>query len=225
MSAPGFGPTDGISARIGPRADRVIAAMDRRAAREGFPTVGPAAGGWLATLARTVEADRAFEFGSGFGYSAYWILRGAPTCEIRLTEIDADELAAAREYLAAGGVADRARFEVGDAHAIATNHDEPLDFVLIDCEKTRYTEAFETIRERIVPGGVVVADNAIAGAGIDRADLQTALAGGDRPDHDATRGIFEYLATIRDDPAFRSGLIPVGEGLTVSTRIAGSDCR
>ncbi|AWB27018.1 O-methyltransferase [Halococcoides cellulosivorans] len=222
MSADGFAVTDAISARIGPRADRIVAAMDRRAARDGFPTIGPAAGGWLATLARLIDAERAVEFGSGFGYSAYWLLRGAPDCAITLTEIDADELDLAREYLAAGGVADRATFEHGDAHAILADGSAPLDFVLVDCEKTRYAEAFETVRDRIASGGIVVADNAVAGAGIDRAAVRAALAGETDPDHDATGGIVSYLETVRADPDFQSGLLPVGEGLAVSVRTGGT---
>ncbi|MFW6437162.1 MAG: O-methyltransferase [Halococcoides sp.] len=225
MSADGFAVTDAISARIGPRADRVIAAMDRRAAREGVPTIGPAAGGWLATLARLTGTDRAVEFGSGFGYSAYWILRGAPACRVTLTEIDRDELDLAREYLAAGGVADRATFEHGDAHAIVAEGSDPLDLVLVDCEKTRYAEAFETVRDRISPGGIVVADNAVAGAGIDRDAIRAALAGKRRPDHGATGGIVAYLERIRADPAFESGLLPVGEGLAVSVRTGESSPR
>jgi predicted O-methyltransferase YrrM len=74
--------------------------VDAFADREGFPTVGAAVGGWRALLARAVDAERVFEFGSGFGYSAYWFARELPADgEVVLTEIDEDELDQAREYL------------------------------------------------------------------------------------------------------------------------------
>ena len=60
---------------IGPEPDEVIQAMDERASAEGFPIVGQTVGVWLSTLARLTDARRVFEFGSGFGYSAYWFAR------------------------------------------------------------------------------------------------------------------------------------------------------
>ena len=55
---------------IGPESDDVIDEMGAQARRESFPYVGPAVGGWLAMCARFADAERVFEFGSGFGYSA-----------------------------------------------------------------------------------------------------------------------------------------------------------
>jgi predicted O-methyltransferase YrrM len=78
---------------IGPEQDTVLRKMEKQVQAEEFPAVGPEVGGWFALLTRIIEADRVFEFGSGFGYSAYWIARALPEDgEIVLTEIDADEL-------------------------------------------------------------------------------------------------------------------------------------
>ena len=75
---------------LGPDTDEIIDEMDEKAEAEGFPTVGPAVGGWLRLVARMVDADRVFEFGSGFGYSAYWMAPAVPdNGQIVLTEIDA----------------------------------------------------------------------------------------------------------------------------------------
>src|SRR6056297_372430 len=107
--------TEQFARTLAPASDAVIEEMDAKADREGFPTVGPAVGGWLRLVARMVDADRVFEFGSGFGYSAYWM---APAVsddgQIVLTEFDEDELDQARTYFERGGYADRAAFESGD---------------------------------------------------------------------------------------------------------------
>jgi caffeoyl-CoA O-methyltransferase len=213
---------------IGPDPDEVIAEMGAQARRESFPYVGPAVGGWLAMLARFADADRVFEFGSGFGYSAYWFARELPDDgEIVLTEIDADELDQARDYLERGGLADRARFEHGDAIEIVDEYDGPFDVVLIDCQKARYAEAFDAVRERVAPGGIVAADNAVKGGRIDVADLLAHFDGdsGGRGAADAevemnanTAGIRDYVERVRDDPAFETTLLPLGEGVAVSQR-------
>jgi caffeoyl-CoA O-methyltransferase len=60
----------------GPTHDDLQREMAAHADAHGFPIIGPDAGGVLQTLARLRGADRVFEFGSGFGYSAYWFLQG-----------------------------------------------------------------------------------------------------------------------------------------------------
>jgi predicted O-methyltransferase YrrM len=209
---------------ISPRPDEVLTEMDRRATETGFPTVGPAVGGWLQQLVGLVGAERVFEFGSGFGYSAYWFARALPADgEIVLTEIDADELEAAREYLDRGGYADRARFELGDAIETIERYEGSFEIVLIDNEKDRYVEAFEAVRSKVPAGGVVVADNAMEGPFafetirrlvIDGADAEDL----DAPDADAAAGIAAYLEHVRSTDDFETTLLPLGEGLAVSRR-------
>ena len=148
---------------VGPRPDGVLREMDDRAAETGFPTVGPAVGGWLQQLAGLVGAERVFEFGSGFGYSAYWFARGLPADgEVVLTEVDADELADAREYVARGDFGVETHFELGDAIETVEEYEGPFDVVLVDNEKDRYVEALAAVREKLPVGGVVVADNMTA---------------------------------------------------------------
>ena len=208
----------GIAAGVRPDRDDVLREMDERADREGFPTVGPAVGGWLTLLARAVDAERVFEFGSGFGYSAYWFARALDDGgEVVLTERDADELADAREYFQRGGLADRARFEHGDAIDIVTAYDGPVDVVLLDNEKSRYVDAFEAVRGKLRPGSLVLADNAVTAGSIDGADVRALLAGEDRPAaSEASRGVATYLRHVRDTDGFETSLLPLGEGVAVT---------
>ena len=206
---------------IGPDPDEIIAEMDAQADAEGFPTVGPTVGGWLQLLARMVDARRVFEFGSGFGYSAYWFARALPDDgEIVLTEVDEDELDQAREYMARGGFDDLASYELGDAIDTVDDYEGPFDAVLIDNEKHRYREAFEAIRPKVAEGGVVIADNAVTAGPIDFEAL-SALVRGEGPSdvNEHTAGVAEYLERVGDDPAFETALIPLGEGIAVSHRV------
>ncbi|WP_135304542.1 O-methyltransferase [Haloarcula amylovorans] len=213
--------TEQFARTLSPDPDDVIEEMDDKADREGFPTVGPAVGGWLRMLARLTDAERVFEFGSGFGYSAYWMAPALPEDgEIVLTEIDADELDEAREFLSRGDYADRAAFEHGDAIEIVSEYDGPFDVVLIDNEKDRYAEAFEAVREKVPVGGVVAADNAIEAGPLDFDDVRALLDGEDVDANEMSRGIAAYLERVRDDPDFETGLLPLGEGVAVSVRIA-----
>ncbi|WP_178916723.1 O-methyltransferase [Natronomonas gomsonensis] len=209
-----------FAATVGPEPDDVLRAMDDRAEETGFPTVGPAVGGWLQQLAGFVGAERVFEFGSGYGYSAYWFARALPDDgEIVLTEIDVDELDDARENLAAGGFEDIARFELGDAIDIVDDYDGPFDLVLIDNEKDRYVEAFEAVRSKVPVGGVVVADNMTAGP-FDFEEIHRLVVEGGESDNDMATGVAAYLDHVRSDDAFETTLLPLGEGVAVTRRVA-----
>ncbi len=203
-----------------PAPDETLVEMHERAQDTGFPHVGPEVGATLRLLARMADADRVFEFGSGFGYSAYWFAGALPADgDLVLTEVDADELDMAREYLAAGGYADRAHFELGDAIETIDEYDGPFDAALIDNEKHRYVEAFEAIRPKVPEGGVVIADNAIAAGPLDTDAILAHLEGDSSAEMDeSTAGVAAYLDTVRDDPDFETVVLPLGEGIAVSYR-------
>lgn len=208
----------GLAREVGPERDEILREMDRRAEETGFPTVGPAVGGWLSMLARLVDARRVFEFGSGFGYSGYWFARALPADgEVVLTEIDADELDAAREYFERGGFSERARFEHGDAIDIVDSYDGLFDVVLIDNEKTRYAEAFEAVREKVRPGGIFVADNAVSAGHVHGDDVRGILSGEDPQAGDGSQGIAEYLTRVRE-AGLETTLLPLGSGVAVSRK-------
>ncbi|WP_435335652.1 O-methyltransferase [Haloarchaeobius sp. TZWWS8] len=216
-------PSDQIArfvAATAPEPDELAREMDDYAQARDFPHVGPEVGGLLRMLARMVDAERIFEFGSGFGYSAYWWAQALPNDgEVVLTEFDEDELDQAREFMSRGGFDDLARYEHGDALDAIERYDGPFDCVLIDHQKHRYREAFEAVRKKVPAGGVVVADNAMTAGPIEFEKLLALVEGDDPEDpNEHTRGIFDYLETVRGDDAFETVVLPVGEGISVSYR-------
>lgn len=219
---------------LGPDHDEILEEIAWDATRGAIPIIGPEVGGWLSQLARIRNAERVFEFGSGIGYSAYWFCRALPPSgEIVLTDLDPDNIDQARTYLDKGGMLDRATFEVGDAVEIGRASDGPFDIALIDIEKFQYSDAFDAVRDDLAPGGVVVADNTMT-AGRDHVEdvvdfgallrvleisdltLEDFPLGGEA--RRGTQGIVDYLGTVLDDPAFETTVLPLGDGVTVSTK-------
>jgi caffeoyl-CoA O-methyltransferase len=206
---------------VGPQPDSILDEMRAYGEEIDFPIIGPEIGGWLQLLAQLVDARRIFEFGSGFGYSAYWFARALPSDgEIVLTEVDADELDRAREYLDRGDLGGHAVFEHGDALETVAEYEGPFDVVLIDILKHEYEAAFEAVREKVAPGGIIVADNIMRATDIefdavvqsveeDAATVET---------NKQTRGIVDYLARVRADSQFETGILPLGNGVAVSCR-------
>ncbi|WP_336344702.1 O-methyltransferase [Halalkalicoccus ordinarius] len=203
---------------VGPQPDEVLREMDAYAEREGFPHVGPEVGGFLRFLAGVAGAKRVLEFGSGYGYSAYWFADALPDDgEIVLTEVNRELLDMAREYLERGGYGTIATYEHGDAIETVERYDGPFDVVLIDHQKHRYVEALEAVRGKLASGAVVVADNAMSAADVVVfEDLLDHVEGGSPDLNEGTRGIAAYLDHVRADPAFETTVLPLGEGIALS---------
>ncbi|MDH5020875.1 O-methyltransferase [Halobacterium rubrum] len=207
---------ESLLAAANPQPSALLAEMTEHGDDRNFPTLGPDAGRFLRLLATLADADRVFEFGSGFGYSAAWFLPALGSeGELVLTDYDEQNLAEAREFLDRLDPAADVHYEAGDAIETFERYDGPFDVVLLDHDKERYAEAFDQVVEDLAPGGVVVADNIMQGP-VNTADVTDALRGGD-PVDDATAGVAAYVERVRDDPDFETAVVPLGEGLAVST--------
>jgi len=206
---------ESLLAAANPAPSPLLGEMTAHGEDRGFPTVGPDAGRFLRLLATLVDAERVFEFGSGFGYSAAWFLPALPPDgELVLTDYDGANLEDAREFLDRLDADAAAHFEAGDALETVERYDGPFDVVFLDHDKARYAEAFDRATEALAPGGVVVADNVMEGP-VTPSSVTDALEGGE-PVDDQAAGIATYLERVRDDPGFETALVALGEGLAVS---------
>ncbi|WP_416839579.1 O-methyltransferase [Haloferax sp. DFSO52] len=214
--------TQRFLAATAPDHDEIQSEMASYAAENGFPIIGPEAGGVLRFLATVAGSKRLFEFGSGFGYSATWFAKGmADDGELFLTEHDPDELDMAREFLERAGLADRTTFLEGDAVELVESVEGEFDLVLLDHQKYRYAEAFDVVRDRVEVGGIVVADNVMRGpldfgALVDWSEETPEALDGANAD---TRGIAAYLDAVRADPRYQTIVLPIGNGIAVSSRV------
>ncbi|WP_435348618.1 O-methyltransferase [Haloarchaeobius sp. HRN-SO-5] len=201
---------------MAPEADETVAAMEAYGETHGPTTVGREVGQLCRLLTELTGAERVFEFGSGYGYSGYWFVLGGAA--VVLTDVEEENVAQAEEFYTEAGVADRATFTVGDAHDVVADF-ESFDVVFIDHQKSRYRDAFDAVRDRVNPGGLVVADNAMVSTSIQFDGLLATLEGREAGDlNDSTAGVADYLTTVRDDRDFETVVLPIGEGVAVSRK-------
>ncbi len=194
-----------------PSNDPVLLEMEERGAREGFPIIGPLVGRTCAAFARAIGAKRVFEMGSGFGYSTFWFARavGAEGLVVH-SEGSAVRSAEAKVYLSSAGLAERARFLVGDALDLLAEEGRSFDVVFIDVDKHQYPDAWRIACEKVRLGGVVLTDNTLWSGRV--ADPKA-------KDRD-TVGARTYNELALADPRFLTTILPLRDGLTVSLRIA-----
>lgn len=191
-----------------PSTDPILKEMERQAERERFPIVGPLVGRLLALMARTIGARRVFEFGSGFGYSAYWFLQGMDgQGTVILTDDDAANATRARDYFKRAGLSDRVEIHIGDAFEIIDTRPGPFDVVLVDCEKARYPSACEKALPKLRPGGLLIGDNLLwSGRVVERSE------------EPSTIGIQQFTRLITTDARLMTTILPIRDGVSLSLK-------
>jgi len=199
--------------RLVPRRPPRLAELEAEAQRTDFPIIGPATGHLCYLLTRLTGARQVFELGSGFGYSTAWFARavkenGGGT--VHHVVWDEDLSRAARENLAALGLADVVRFHVGEAVATLTDAAGPFDIIFNDIDKRDYPKALDVIATKLKAGGLLLADNLLWSGRI--------FDGRDRSKD--TRGIREFTRRVQADPRWISSVIPIRDGLLVAYRSA-----
>lgn len=191
----------------------VLIDMEREAEARSFPIVGRVVGAFLEVMALSVGARRIFEFGSGYGYSAYWFSRavgrgGTVIC----TDGEPANARNARAYLERAGRWDRIDFRVGWAQDVFRATDGVFDVIYNDVDKDAYPEVWRLARERVRPGGLYIADNTLWYGRVVQPRVVNDVAPG------WTDAIREHNRLIADDPAYDWFLNPIRDGVIVARR-------
>jgi predicted O-methyltransferase YrrM len=124
--------------------------------------IPPETGRFLALLAASAPEGAWLEIGTSAGYSALWL---ALACRERgrvLTtfEVLPSKVAMAAETFAAAGVCEVVKLLEGDFLEQSAAISE-IAFCFLDAEKEVYGSCYDAVVPRLVPGGLLVADNAI----------------------------------------------------------------
>ncbi|MCX8048895.1 MAG: O-methyltransferase [Methylohalobius sp.] len=192
--------------------DPILAEMETRAQEHRFPIVGRLVGMFLKQLAAMIKAKRVFEFGSGYGYSAWWFAQAVgPEGEVVCSDGNPENRALAQDYLTRAGLWGRVRFEVGLAQEVFANTSGEFDICYNDVDKGDYPEVWRLARPRIRPGGLYIADNALWYGRVALKEYTDLVSGW-------TEAIREHNRLVFSDPEFEAFINPIRDGVLVARR-------
>jgi predicted O-methyltransferase YrrM len=191
------------------RVREVLAELEAEDAREqeiGLPpeqrslAVGPASGAALFGIVAANAGCDVLEVGASRGYSSIWLAAAARACGGSVVSLEADAVKceAWRRNIAAAGLGEWATLVEGDALETLPELADGFDVVFLDAWKPLYEPLFRLARERLDPGGLVIADNVVSHG----------------------EGLAEYVAARQSDPRLVSVTVPVGSGLEVTCVLA-----
>jgi predicted O-methyltransferase YrrM len=124
--------------------------------------IPPEVGKFIAILAATAPAGQCVEIGTSAGYSTLWLALACRAVGRKITtyEILEEKAELARQTFKTTGVGDVVNFVQGNAlEHLAGCKD--IGFSFLDAEKEVYGQCYEAVIPCMVPGGILVADNAI----------------------------------------------------------------
>ncbi len=142
--------------------------IDARDRQDGTPRmqrlrqITPETGRFLSLLAANAPAGEILEIGTSAGYSTLWLALACQPAGRKLTtfEVLPEKVKLARETFRLTGVEATVKLVEGDARKRLAEY-EKIAFCFLDAEKEIYAECYELVVPRLVPGGWLVADNAI----------------------------------------------------------------
>ena len=188
-----------------PPRDGVLADMEKAAAAENIPIIGPAVARMMYLLTQISGAKRIFEMGSAIGYSTIWLARAAgPKAEIYYTDGDPKNAKRAAEFFKRAGVEKRICVMTGDALEMLDRVRGKFDMIFIDVNKDQYPAALKKTVPRLKRGGLLVTDNTLWSGRVTR-----------EADSDATRGVQEFNRRVYGMKELFAVMIPLRDGVTV----------
>ena len=164
--------------------------------------VAPTTGRFLFSLVAPQTDCEVLEIGGGRGYSSIWLGAGVRYLGGRVLSLERDPGTAARwrENVREAGLESWADLVEGDALQVLPGIDDVFDVVFLDAAKPEYEAYFELARERVEPGGLIVADNVLS-----------------HPDE-----LGPYSLARQADPGLLSVTVPLDRGLELSVALTDS---
>ncbi|BCY17417.1 MAG: O-methyltransferase [Chloroflexi bacterium] len=121
--------------------------------------IPPETGRFIALMAVGAPEGEIVEIGTSAGYSTLWLTLAGR--QVTTFEILPEKVALARESFASCGVNHQITLVEGDARDYLSGI-KNIAFCFLDAEKEVYADCYDLVIPRLVPGGLLVADNAIS---------------------------------------------------------------
>jgi predicted O-methyltransferase YrrM len=161
--------------------------------------ITPDTGRFLWLLIRAARATRILEVGTSNAYSTIWLADAARATGGRVITLERDpnKVRLAQENLERAGVLPWVEIREGAAADMLAALPGPFDLVFLDADRSSYRTYLELAVPKLVPGGLLVADNVVS----HRAELE------------------DFLGRVKAHPQLLSVTVPVGKGEEIAVKL------
>lgn len=169
----------------------------------------------LKFLLAYAKPKKILEVGTAIGFSALLMSEYAPKdCHITTIEKYEKRIPIARENFKRAGKEDAITLLEGDATEILQQLDGTYDVIFMDAAKGQYIHFLPDILRLLAPGGLLISDNVLQDGDI--IESRFAVTRRNRTIHARMR---DYLYELKHHPELETVILPVGDGVTLSTKV------
>ncbi|WP_318709093.1 O-methyltransferase [Candidatus Acetatifactor stercoripullorum] len=189
--------------------------IEKYAVREQVPVIRKSMQSLLKFILAYAKPRSILEVGTAIGFSALLMSEYAPSdCAITTIEKYEKRIPVARENFRRAGREDRIKLLEGDAMELLPALEGGFDLIFMDAAKGQYIHFLPEILRLLKPGGLLISDNVLQEG--DVAESRFAVTRRNRTIHARMR---EYLYQLKHHPQLETVILPVGDGVTLSTRL------
>ncbi|MBQ1850085.1 MAG: O-methyltransferase [Lachnospiraceae bacterium] len=166
-------------------------------------------------LLRYVKPKSILEVGTAIGFSAILMSEYAPKdCKITTIEKYEKRIPVAKENFKKYGKEAQIELLEGDATQILKELTGPYDLIFMDAAKGQYLAFMPDVLRLLAPGGILLSDNVLQDG--DVIESRFALERRKRTTHARMR---EYLYELKHTEGLETVILPVGDGITLTTKL------
>ena len=188
--------------------------IEREATADYVPIIRKEMQSFLKFLLAMKKPARILEVGTAVGFSAILMAEYDPVpCQITTIENYEKRIPIARENFKRAGKEAQIALLEGDAAEVLKTLEGSYDFIFMDAAKGQYIHFLPEILRLLAKDGVLVSDNVLQDG--DVIESRFAVTRRNRTIHKRMR---EYLYTLTLSEELVTAVLPVGDGITLSTR-------
>ena len=158
---------------------------------------------------------RILEVGTAVGFSAILMAEYNPVdCEIITIENYDKRIPIARENFVRAEKDKQITLIEGDATEVLKTLEEPFDLIFMDAAKGQYINFMPQVLRLLKTGGVLVSDNVLQDGDIIESHYIV-----ERRNRTIYKRMREYLYELTHSDELVTAVMPIGDGITVSTKL------
>lgn len=189
--------------------------IEREALDTRVPVIRQEMQSFLRTLLALKRPMRILEVGTAVGFSALLFCQYGPAgCHVTTIEKYEKRIPIARENFRRAGREEQITFLTGDAADILAAMEGAFDLIFMDAAKGQYIHFLPDVMRLLAVGGVLVSDNVLQDGDIIESHYAV-----ERRNRTIYKRMREYLYALKHDERLETAILPLGDGVTVSTRI------
>ena len=165
----------------------------------------------LSLVSKIIKPKTVLEIGTYTGYSTICLSEGLEkNGSIHTIDNNEELLVIQNKYFKKAGILEKVKQYTGDATKIVKKLNLDFDLVFIDADKENYPLYFDSIIDKVKPGGVIIADNILWSGKI--------LEKVEEEDY-ATKSIIEFNDKVNNDERVEVIILPIRDGLSLIRKI------